>query len=318
MRQVMAMLPSEIRTVLGTLPEKVHECMEEIRLRQNLPIEIRYGQHSSYVTSTGQLTANYRLGWVFREECRLKLINQISQHSLYALDEELRRGYITVAGGHRIGIAGRVVLERGEVRGIRDITSFNIRIAREKKGAAKSLVGSLFEQGVFQSTLLISPPQCGKTTILRDLARLLSYGNEHASSKKVGIVDERSEIAGCYQGVPQKDVGPRTDVLDACPKASGMMMMIRSMSPDVLVVDEIGRHEDGEAIWEALHAGVAVLSSAHGSSLEDVMNRATLHKLISERVFKRYVVISRRSGVGTIEGIYDEHLKPLQGEKIKC
>ena len=131
-------------------------------------------------------------------------------------------------------------------------------------------------------------------------------------------MDERSEIAGCYNGIPQRDVGPRTDVLDACPKAIGMMMMIRSMSPDLVVVDEIGRQEDSEAIWEALHAGVGVLCSAHGISLEDIAKRPTISRLIKERVFKRYVILSRKHGAGTMDGLYDEHLRSIQKEKVIC
>lgn len=134
MNEIMAILPATIRSILTALPSAVREHLEEIRLRQNQPLEIRFGQQSSYVTAAGQLTANARQGWTFTEEQSVKLLNLVSQHSLYTLEEELKRGYITVTGGHRIGIAGKVVLERGEVRGIRDVTSFNIRIAREKKG----------------------------------------------------------------------------------------------------------------------------------------------------------------------------------------
>lgn len=315
MREIMAILPATVRTILSTLPSAVREQVEEIRLRQNQPLEIRYGQQSSYVTAAGQLTSLSKQGWIFTEEQAVKLLNQVSQHSLYALEEELKRGYITVVGGHRIGIAGKVVLDKGEVKGIRDVTSFNIRIAREKKGAAQNVLPYLFEEGKLQSTLLISPPQCGKTTLLRDMARSISYGSEWSSSRKVGIVDERSELAGCLQGVPQRDVGPRTDVLDACPKAAGMMMLIRSMSPDVLIVDEIGRPEDGDAVWEAIHAGVAVICSAHGADVTEVAERPMLGKLIRQGAFSRYIVLSRTKGVGTIHAIYDQRLKPLQKQK---
>jgi stage III sporulation protein AA len=316
MKPFLAMLPTPIRTILATLPPAVRENLEEIRLRQNQPLEIRYGQHSSYVTPTGQLTANARQGWVFTEENAVKLLSQLSQHSLYALEEELKRGYITVVGGHRIGIAGKVVLDHGEVKGIRDVTSFNIRIAREKKGVAQKVLPYLFEDGRVQNTLIVSPPQCGKTTLLRDIARSLSYGSEWSSSRKVAIVDERSELAGCLNGVPQRDVGPRTDVLDACPKAVGMMMMIRSMSPDVLVVDEIGRAEDGEAIWEAIHAGVAVISTAHGVDVSEVAQRPTLGKLIQYGAFSRYIVLSRANGVGTIQAIYDRSLSAMEKGQV--
>ncbi|MGG1660147.1 stage III sporulation protein AA [Brevibacillus sp. NRS-1366] len=315
MREIMAILPPTVRSILSALPSEVREKLEEIRLRQNQPLEIRYGQQTSYVTAAGQLTSISKQGWVFTEEQAVKLLNQVSQHSLYALEEELKRGYITVVGGHRIGIAGKVVLDKGEVKGIRDVTSFNIRIAREKKGAAQKVLPYLFENGVLQSTLLISPPQCGKTTLLRDMARSISYGSEWSSSRKVGIVDERSELAGCLQGVPQRDVGPRTDVLDACPKAAGMMMLIRSMSPDVLIVDEVGRPEDGDAVWEAIHAGVAVICSAHGADVTEVAKRPMLGNLIRQGAFSRYIVLSRTKGVGTIQAIYDQSLEPLKKEQ---
>ncbi|CAJ1002993.1 stage III sporulation protein AA [Brevibacillus aydinogluensis] len=315
-KEIMAILPASVRSILTALPSAVREHLEEIRLRQNQPMEIRYGQQSSYVTPSGQLTAIARQGWIFSEEQAVKLLNQVSQHSLYALEEELKRGYITVVGGHRIGIAGKVVMEKGEVKGIRDVTSFNIRIAREKKGAAHRVLPFLFENGRVHNTLIISPPQCGKTTLLRDIARSLSYGNEWASSRKVGIVDERSELAGCLNGVPQRDVGPRTDVLDACPKAVGMMMLIRSMSPDVLIVDEIGRTEDGEAVWEAIHAGVAVICTAHGADVSEVAQRPTLGRLIQYGAFSRYILLSRTNGVGTVEAVYDGSLTRVDREKI--
>lgn len=316
MREIMAILPEAIRAILTALPSAVKEHLEEIRLRQNQPLEVRFGQQSSYVTQAGQLTSTASKGWIFSADQAVKLLSQVSQHSLYALEEELKRGYITVMGGHRIGIAGKVVLEKGDVKGIRDITSFNIRIAREKKGAAQKVMPYLFEGGNVLSTLVISPPQCGKTTLLRDMARSLSYGSEWSSSRKVGIVDERSELAGCLEGVPQRDVGPRTDVLDACPKAAGMMMLIRSMSPDVLIVDEVGRTEDGDAVWEAIHAGVAVICSAHGADLNEVVRRPMLGNLVRHGVFSRYIVLSRTKGVGTIQAIYDRNMKPLEKEKV--
>ncbi|USG63653.1 stage III sporulation protein AA [Brevibacillus ruminantium] len=315
MKEILAILPGTVRSILTALPSAVREQLEEIRLRQNQPLEIRYGQQSSYVSATGQLTANARQGWPFPEEQAVKLLNLISQHSLYTLEEELKRGYITVTGGHRIGIAGKVVLDKGTVKGIRDVTSFNIRIAREKKGVAQKVLPYLFDKGRVHNTLLISPPQGGKTTLLRDIARYVSYGNEWCSSRKVGIVDERSELAGCLNGVPQRDVGPRTDVLDACPKAEGMMMMIRSMSPDVLIVDEVGRPEDGEAVWEAIHAGVSVICSAHGSQIEEAARRPALGKLMQSGVFSRYILLDRSRGVGTIHGIYDQNLKLVRREE---
>jgi stage III sporulation protein AA len=199
------------------------------------------------------------------------------------------------------------VLEDGKVRLVRDIAGFNIRIARECKDVGLPLLPALWDPAAdrLHQTLIVSPPQQGKTTLIRDLARLISLGGWGAppdaqAGRKVGIVDERSEIAACVKGVPTFDVGPRTDVLDGCPKAEGMMMLIRSMSPDVLVVDEVGRPADAEAIREALHAGIAVIATAHGRDADDVRQRPALRELLESRVFTRIVAL-RRSGNGGLQ-----------------
>lgn len=236
-----------------------------------------------------------------------RLLDLISNHSLYTLEEELRKGFITIPGGHRIGLAGRTVLSGGRVEYLRDINGFNVRVAREVHGVADRILPYLLDMksGQVLHTLILSPPQQGKTTLLRDLARQISSGTKLTGGTelvqgirprlKVGIVDERSEIAGSYKGVPGFDVGPRTDVMDGCPKAEGMMMMLRSMSPDVLIVDEIGRPEDAEAVMEALHAGVSVIATAHGRDLSELSARPALRTLITEQMFQRYVQLQRTS-----------------------
>mgnify|MGYP000686723372 FL=1 len=154
-------------------------------------------------------------------------------------------------------------------------------------------------------TLVLSPPQMGKTTLLRDIARKLSDGYPGFRGLKVGIVDERSEIAGCWQGIPQRKVGMRTDVLDSCPKAAGIMMMIRSMSPRVIITDEIGRPEDAAAIQEALNAGIKIIASAHAADINDALARPFLSRLLENRIFERIAVLGDSLGVGTLEKVYD-------------
>jgi stage III sporulation protein AA len=238
----------------------------------------------------------------------------MSEYSLYARDEELRRGYLALPGGHRAGFAGRVVVEDGRVKLLRDISGITIRIARDVLGAGEPLLSHLYcQRGKrVRHTLLVSAPQAGKTTMLRDLARLFSDGDEGVGRPgfKVGIVDERSELAGCYLGEPQLDVGKRTDVLDGCPKAEGMMMLVRSMSPQIVVTDELGRPEDAHAVEEAVNTGATVLATAHGQSVEELMKRPSLAYLLAHGLFERVVVLSRRKGPGTIEGIFD-------GDEIK-
>ena len=314
--EIMAILPVRIRGMFEQITKEVDESLEEIRIRENRPLEIIYANHQAFLTPNGKMTGTADAAYYPTNEDTFKIINLISNHSIYRLEEELRRGYITVHGGHRIGIAGKVILEKGEVKSIKDISSFNIRIAREKIGAADPVIPYILEKREqrVHNTLIISPPQCGKTTLLRDIARQISSGisKYQFSGRKVGIVDERSEIAGCVLGVPQNQVGARTDILDACPKAEGMMMMIRSMSPEVLIVDEIGRQEDNLAILEARNAGVQVIATAHGSSISDVVKRPSISSLIQQEIFTRYIILSRNRGVGTVERILNEQLNSIQ------
>ncbi|HEY0828172.1 MAG TPA: stage III sporulation protein AA [Bacilli bacterium] len=310
---IFEILPLSLGRILQRLPTELLGRLEEIRVRESKPLEIIYQGKYSFVSAQGKLLEHPQDAYAPNHEDCIKLLDLLTNHSMYTLDEELKRGYITVQGGHRVGLAGRTVLDQGCIKQIKDISSFNIRIAREIQGAGLPLLPYLMDMGSksVHHTLIISPPQQGKTTLIRDLARLISYGwwpDAQAKWKglKVGMVDERSELAACFRGVPGFDVGPRTDVLDSCPKAEGMMMMIRSMSPDVLVVDEIGRREDVLSIHEALHAGIRVIATAHGGNLQDVMSRPILSELIAARVFSRYVILGNSRGAGTIDSIYNE------------
>ena len=294
METILSFLPKNIADLISKIPPNQKEELEEIRIRINRPIEM---------TLKG---APRFLSYIIQPEDAFHLMNKISHFSIYTLEEELKRGYITISGGHRIGLAGKVILEEGKVKAIRDISSFNIRIAREKVGIAEPIIPLIFK-GNWMHTMIIGPPQTGKTTMLRDIARIISSGNtaKGFEASKVGIVDERSEIAGCVNGVPQLTFGHRLDVLDACPKAEGMMMLIRSMSPDVLIVDEIGRKEDAEAIQEAVHAGIKLVMTTHGTSLDEIRNRPSLRNILDQRIFERFVILSRASGPGTITHIYN-------------
>ncbi|TCP52836.1 stage III sporulation protein AA [Tumebacillus sp. BK434] len=308
--QIAPVLPARIRQAVLSMPADVLSQLEEIRLRLWRPLQILYGGKDGFLSLQGKVTAAPDAGCLLTEEDLTQALNLMSGSSLYALEEELRRGYLTIQGGHRVGIAGRTLLDgAGKVRGMKEIAAFNIRIARDVKHAGEGVAHLLIDSAAYRlhNTLLISPPQCGKTTLLRDLARKISQGALHPkiAGQKVGIVDERSEIAASWHGSPQHDVGPRTDVLDACPKAEGMAMMIRSMSPQVLVTDEIGRAEDGQALLEAIHAGVTVITTAHGFGMHEVRTRPLLRQLFELGAFSRYIVLSRRRGPCTIEGVYD-------------
>lgn len=326
MHSLLQLFSVPLRQILSTLSSEIQRQVQEIRVRERRPLEVGWGVHYSFVSAAGGLCDNPVQAYVpSREDCSI-LLENLTQHSLYSFEEELRRGYITIDGGHRVGLAGRTVLEQGKVKLLKDVASFNIRIAREHQGTGNKVLPYLMDDlsRSVHHTLVVSPPQQGKTTLIRDLARLISSGpavpgaDRLERGYKVGIVDERSEVAACVRGIPRFNLGPRTDVLDACPKAEGMMMMIRSMSPEVLIVDEVGRPEDAAAIREALHAGIRVIATAHGSDMDDLRKRPVLQDLIEENVFSRIVVLHGRLGAGTLEGVYNargERLSPALGSR---
>jgi stage III sporulation protein AA len=297
------LFPEPIKSLLEQLPTSILDRLEEVRIREGRPLEINAEGEHHFITASGKLTYRVDESYKPAREDSHRLLDRISNHSLYTMEEELRKGFITIPGGHRIGLAGRTVLSGGKVEHLRDISGFNVRIAKEILGAADAILPHLLDKKEkrMKHTLILSPPQHGKTTLIRDMARQMSnwsYGNASVkwSGMKVGIIDERSEIAGSIRGVPSFDVGPRTDVMDGCPKAEGMMMMIRSMSPDVLLVDEIGRPEDAEAITEALHAGISVIATAHGSTVDELSQRPALASLMENQMFEMYVVLNRVAG----------------------
>lgn len=312
-REIFPIVPNRLREILGELPHDVLIHIEEIRLRQGKPLLLGLNGKDAFVTPLGKPTDVPEFGYVVTDQDLMKTVQLISGSSIYAFEEEIKNGFITIRGGHRVGISGKALIDRGKVRTIKYITGLNLRIARELPGVADRVIPYLIDpvSGDFLHTIIISPPRCGKTTLLRDVVRQLSTGITRLDFRgcAVGVVDERSEIAGCFNGVPQKDVGLRTDVLDGCPKAEGMMMLIRAMGPQVIATDEIGSPEDARALEEALNAGIKVLATAHGKNLEELIKRPVLKEIMEQEIFQRIVVLGRSKGVGTVEDILDGQKK---------
>ncbi len=285
-----------------------YEDLSEIRIRAGRPVLVHRRGSEYYVAKDG--TEKLAKGNCFCDAVCLDVrqVDQIfvhlCQHSPYAYSEALKQGFLTVAGGHRIGVAGQIVRSAEGIAGIRNIRFLNIRISHEIKNVAVPYIPYLYEEGTerIHNCLIIAPPGMGKTTMLRDIVRLVSDGSDEKKGCSVAVVDERSEIAGCFQGEPQNDVGLRTDVLDACPKAFGMEMMLRSMSPEVLAVDEIAMKEDVETLLLLLHCGVRVLATVHGESYAQMKEKEYLKPLLGAEYFKRFLILSGKDKIR----LYDE------------
>ena len=312
--ELLQIFPPQLREILSKAVSDWEE-VQELRLRSGKPLFITVKGQEYAVGEGGNLSVSSDAEWMKRDgqTCVVsqreieQTVECAVRHSLYAFEEQIRQGFLTVAGGHRIGVIGRAVSEHREIRTIKPITGLNIRIAHEKKGCADRIMRFLPDAGQKEwlSTLLVSPPCCGKTTLLRDIVRNISNGCGYMEGRTVGIVDERSEIAACFQGIPQNDVGIRSDVLDGCPKAEGMMMLIRAMSPRVVAADEIGGKGDLEALQYASGCGCSLIATAHGASMEDLASKPMFRELFRERIFCRFVFLSGRQGPGTVERISD-------------
>lgn len=279
--------------------------LQEIRMRINEPMILKYAGREYVVEENGGISQGTQRPYIIVQNEMRETMEYISNYSLYAFEDEIRQGFITVQGGHRVGISGKVVVEDGHIKTIKYISSINIRISHEVKGCATKVMNSIYNTYSIYHTLIVSPPGCGKTTLLRDIVRQLSNGTPKRRGLCVGVVDERSEIASCYMRIPQNDVGIRTDVLDCCPKDKGMMMLIRSMAPEVIAVDEIGGIEEINSIKYAINCGCRMIATVHGSSLEDIKRRSGVRTLVGDGIFERCIILDKSRGIGNVTGIYD-------------
>ena len=288
--QIRNMFPTQFHSMLSAL-NQIENNLQEIRIRVNCPCIFVIGRMEFFPDQRGRLHKEMEKGFVFSKEDVDVLFNHICNYSPYAYESQLKQGFLTVAGGHRVGVCGQVVLQDGKISLMKQVQFLHVRIVHEIPGVGNAILPYLFDHGQFLNTLIISSPGVGKTTMLRDLTKSLSDGNRYADGKQICIVDERSELAGCYMGIPQNHVGKRTDVLDACPKAEGMMMAIRSMGPEIIVVDELGLQGDYEAVEKASVCGIKILASVHGDNLDEIFSEKNAFFSIIKKVFHRLILL---------------------------
>ena len=276
----MGILPLAVRV---ELERGERRGLEEIRLRRGRKVQLVFAEYTRL------------LDCVVGEEELEYTLRVASRVSIHTVLPQLRQGFLTLSGGHRLGVCGTVCLREGEIHSISPLSGLNIRLARAVPGIGRTVVQRLCPKGAFASTLILAPPGAGKTTLLRDVIRCLSDG-VGCQHHRVGLVDERGEVAALCRGMPQLDVGENTDVMDGCPKARGLIMLLRGMNPQVLAADEITAEEDVQAVRLAAGCGVGLLCTAHGSDREDLCRRPLYRGLMAEGIFHNLLTIWVENG----------------------
>lgn len=313
-RELFALLPDKLVRLLEHIEDDYP--LEELRIRAAQPLQLYGGGRDRLLYATGGRPAATFM------DCE-EIFERMCGHSIYAWEDEIRNGFITLPGGYRAGICGHAVRgAQGHIQSLRDISAINIRIARAVEGAADDLLPLLLHtDGTPYSTLLLSAPGMGKTTLLRDVVRQLSYGYGGARAAKVCVVDERMELAGSVRGLAQYDIGPRTDVLSGCAKPEGIRMAVRTLSPEVIATDELGTLEDAQAVQDAAFCGVRTVATAHVEHVDALRKRMPLAGLLASGAIERVVEIGRiGERPGRVRGVYDAAMQPvsLKGEGLLC
>lgn len=290
-KNIVKYMPHKIAFELMNLSDEIKLSANEIRIRCGKPVIVMLSEEHIVLDKSFILSQN-DISEIFQNLC---------EYSVYSYQTELAQGFITLPGGHRVGVCGTASLDKNGNRTIKYISSINIRIASEHIGCARELIEKVFPEKIC-GALIAGPPCCGKTTMLRDIAL---YFSSEPQTKKVVIIDERGEIAASYRGVPQNTVGLSCDVLNGYPKGEGIMIALRTLAPDVVICDEVGSEEDAAALCEGVNAGVAVISSVHACNVDELYTRKSCKRLLETGAFKKIAFLKGGSCRGKLESIIE-------------
>ena len=295
LKEVLNYMPENLKSILFKTFEQTGDIIQEIRIRNKSPLIINCLSGSFAVLPDGTISPAVGGAYIISPSELNRIFCSICENSVYAYAEDIKQGFITIKGGHRVGITGRANTVNGRIESFKEISSLNIRIAREVIGAANSVIDNVVQNGVVYNTLLVAPPMGGKTTVLRDLARQISD-----MGVKTALVDERGELASIYCGVPQNNIGLQTDVIENVPKAEGALLLLRTMSPQLIITDEISTQADANALIQCFGLGVSVIASTHGSSIDEVKNRLSIKPLLGGNGFNRIILLTKEGrGINT-------------------
>ena len=286
MNSIYKYFPDKIQKLLIQEIGEDIEKLEEIRIRVSKPIVLKFNSYEKV------------LRYFITSDEILNILGLMCENSIYSYQREIAEGFITLKDGHRVGVTGSCVTQNGKVININYINSLNFRICRQVLGCSKKIINYILdlEKNSIYNTLIVSPPGCGKTTILRDIIRQISNGIKEINFKAidVGVADERGEVAALYKGIAQNDIGIKTDVIETVSKSLAIRMLVRSMAPKVIVADEIGREEDIDAINYAMCSGCRGIFTAHGSNFDDLYSNEILNFLVKKKMFEVIIFLDTK------------------------
>ncbi|MEG0692609.1 MAG: ATPase, T2SS/T4P/T4SS family [Oscillospiraceae bacterium] len=295
-------LTKNLTSMLSGFPTELQGFAREVSIRTDKPIVVSTFSGEYFLKKDGGFSKFMPITpYIVTREELFECVRVLTEYSLHSYKSEINSGFITIKGGHRAGVCGSCVYENGEIITVNNISSINLRIARQVKGVATSLVKNIYRDSI-SSTIIAGPPASGKTTMLKDIARCMSNGTLNYNTK-LCIIDERGEIAAVYRGTPQNDVGIMTDVFDGYKKGDGMEAAIRSMSPKVIILDEISGLDDVSKIKQSLNAGVAVIATVHAQSIDELFRKKYICEMLNEGNFKHIVLLNDAQNPCTIKEI---------------